>query len=659
MSDGAEEPPGADPPGRRRLISIEVPSERPRSRPAPDLLSPVRQPFVGGPAFLGRVALLAGAALVAFGVLAVRLWAVAVIDRQHYVRSAARETTRVVRLPAGRGTIIDREGVVLADTTGSTVVTADVRALGSGSDSGWRPDAYGRRLLARLGSLTSTGEAVFVARIRADLVQDPYAPAVVLGGVSEPLASYLSERASEFRGLNVASEPTRRYPQGALGGSFLGLLGQLTASEIARRSYPWARPGELVGQSGIEAAYDQVLNGGFELGTVHVDALGVQVGAIEPTPPDSSGPETLQLTIDTRLQRAAEQALRDGISQAHAAGYRDADGGAAIVMNPQTGAIEALASSPELDQSAAAGDPAYLESLLNSDGALSPLYNQATQGLFPLGSTFKPVVAEAALSAGLITGTSTLPCVGSLTVGGIVFHNVESWIDASLDLPQALEISCDTWFYRLGEDFFALQQQGQLDIQHWAELFGFGSPTGIDIPGESAGIVPTPEWLEHSDHEAWYEGDSVNLSIGQGFLEATPLQLAVAYSALANGGTVVRPHLAEAVLHGGQRTVLRFPPVRHLKLLDLGAIDQGLYLAAHAPEGTSAPVFADYPVPVAGKTGTAQTAGGSDDSWYASWAPASHPKVVVVVLIEHGGYGADAAAPAAREIYDAIFHLDA
>src|SRR5262249_12145412 len=164
-----------------------------------------------------------------------------------------------------------------------------------------------------------------------------------------------------------------------------------------------------------------------------------------------------------------------------------------------------------------------------------------------------------------------------------------------------------------------------------------------------------PAWLERTLQQSWYEGDSVNLSIGQGFLEATPLQLAVAYSALANGGTVVRPHVGEAVIRDGRRSSLSFPPVRRLHLRGLGAIDRGLYLAANAPGGTSASVFAGSPVTVAGKTGTAQTSTGSDDSWYASWAPARDPKVVVVVLIEHGGFGADAAAPAAHRIYDAIF----
>jgi penicillin-binding protein 2 len=310
---------------------------------------------------------------------------------------------------------------------------------------------------------------------------------------------------------------------------------------------------------------------------------------------------------------------------------------------------------------AAARDP---ERLVAGKVPGQPLLNRAVQGAYPLGSTFKPIVAEAALASGLITPWTEIPCTGSLTVGSIVFHNVEAGANALLTLPQALSISCDTWFYRLGTQFYARpQDDGKLAIQSWATRFGLGAPTGVDLPGEAPGIVPTPAWLQASFsapwERLWYEGDSVNLSIGQGFLTATPLQLAVAYSALANGGTVVRPHVADAVLAPGGRVLrrLRFPPVRRLPLVSVQAIRDGLYMAAH--QGTSAAVFGDFPVPVAGKTGTAQTPSGSDDSWYASWAPAGHPRVVVVVLIEHGGFGADAAAPAAREIYKAFFRIRA
>jgi penicillin-binding protein 2 len=367
------------------------------------------------------------------------------------------------------------------------------------------------------------------------------------------------------------------------------------------------------------------------------------------------GLPTLQLTIDARLQRAADKAVKDGIALARANGHSDAQAGAAVVMNPYTGAIYALSSYPTFNQVAAAQNPAYLASLYADKGLNPPLLNQATQGVYPTGSTFKPIVAEAALSEGLITPSTPQLCSGSFTIGGTTFHNVEAGVYESMSLPTALAQSCDTWFYRLGDRFFLRGSQG---IQRWAKLLGLGHSTGFDVPGESPGLIPTPAWLERTQHTPWYEGQTINLSIGQGYLQVTPLQLAVAYSALVNGGTVVRPHVGKAILRGESVQTLKFKPVRKVKLTDVWAIKQGLFEAAHSAAGTSTSVFGTFPVPVAGKTGTAESGPGrSDHSWYASWAPANHPKVVVVVLIAHGGFGAEAAAPAAKEIYQAFFRL--
>src|SRR3954452_16645753 len=364
---------------------------------------------------------------------------------------------------------------------------------------------------------------------------------------------------------------------------------------------------------------------------------------------------TLQLTINASLQRAAEKASLHGLALAHANGHADAQAAAAVVMNPWTGGVYALASYPTFNQVAAAGNPAYLAGLYKDKGPYPRQLNQATQGLYPTGSTFKPIVAEAALSEGLITPSTPQLCSGSFTLGGYTFHNVEAGVYSSMSLETALAESCDTWFYRLGDKFFVNGSQG---IQRWAHRLGLGHTRGFDVPGEAPGLVPTPAWLRATQHQPWYEGQTINLSIGQASLQVTPLQLAVAYSALVNGGTVVRPHVASAILQGQSVKPLPFKPVGHVRLKDVWAIKQGLYMAAHSPGGTSASLFANFPVPVAGKTGTAETGrGDSDHSWYASWAPAGNPKVVVVVLIAHGGFGAEAAGPAARDIYQAFFKL--
>ncbi len=315
---------------------------------------------------------------------------------------------------------------------------------------------------------------------------------------------------------------------------------------LATPRYAHAKPGETVGVSGIEAEYDKYLNGGFQRAKLRVDSRGRVVGPLEFNPQGKALP-TLKLTIDAKLQRAAEKAIANGIALARANGHSDANAAAAVVMNPWNGAVYALASYPTYNQVAAARDPKYLASLYRDPPTNPRLLNQATQGQYPTGSTFKPIVAEAAMQEGLLTPYSPLLCSGSFTIGGFTFRNVEAGVYSSMTLPTALAESCDTWFYRVGDRFYAHGGQG---IQNWAKKLGLGHQTGFDVPGEASGLMPTPAWLRKTYNEAWYEGQTINLSIGQGYLQATPLQMAVAYAALANGGKVVRPHIASALVQG-------------------------------------------------------------------------------------------------------------
>ncbi len=645
---------------RRRVGSVAALRVRPRAIVEP--ISSAERDFFHQPAFYVRLGALGLVAMTLFAILLLRLWSLQLIQGKRYAHVAQEQSYRTVHFPTARGPIVDRSGRLLVGTTGRLAVTADAATLGEVDAKGrWRPTPRGLARLRQLGRLADVPTWKLVFRVRHSLKRAPFSPVVVVPRASRALAFYLDERAPSFRGLDVTVLPQRWYADGAFGSEFLGLLGEVNPAELHQRRYRATQPGQIVGQSGVEAAYERVLDRGLTTARVPVDASGRIVGPLRYVPSRRGG-RALELTIQAPLQRAAERAIRDGIAFAHRAGHTDADAGAAVVMNPRDGSIYALASYPDFDQRRAATDPGYFQGLFHAPG--TPLLNRATQGLYPTGSTFKPIVAEAALASGLITPSSTLPCTGSLTVGNIVFHNVEPAINATLNLDQALEISCDTWFYRLGTMFYARQvASGALDMQRWASMLGLGHPTGIDVPGEYGGVVPTPAWLRRTFHDPaqriWYEGYSVNLSIGQGYLAVTPLQLAVAYSALANGGTVVRPHVGRAILsaRGTIARPLRFPPRRRLHLTDVDTIRQGLFDAAHASGGTSAAVFGSFPVPVAGKTGTAQTPSGSDHSWYASWAPANNPRVVVVVLIEHGGFGVEAAAPAAREIYSSFFHV--
>jgi len=372
--------------------------------------------------------------------------------------------------------------------------------------------------------------------------------------------------------------------------------------------------------------------------------------------PRQKQPPTLQLSIDMRLQKAAQNALLYGMAQSRLNGYSPT-GASAVAIDPWTGAIKAIVSYPTFNEKLASDNPKYLARLYKETYS-TPTLNRAIGGGYPTGSTFKPIIAEAALSGGIITPSTSLLCSGSFALGNTIFHNVEAGINEYMSLPTALEQSCDTWFYRLGDRVWQADpgRQGTL-IQQWARKLGLGHEPPIDLTGATSGYLPAPgRGFDRRFGFPWTEGQTINLAIGQGALQVSPLQLAVAYSALVNGGTVVRPHVGEAVIRDGVRKALPYKPVRRLHLSPYTwAIRQGLYEAAHGSSGTSASVFGSFPIPVAGKTGTAEAPPLGVHSWYASWAPYNHPKLVVVAMIEHGGYGAEAAAPTVKRIYQAYF----
>ena len=638
---------------RRRL-------KLPRNLPGGRRLQPysrVDAPYFRSPGFFVRVGGLAIVVAAGLSLLLLRAWSIQVLHGKQYAKAAHRQAFRTVDLLGARGAIVDDHGRLLAGTTGHVVVDADAASLGSRDAHGrWHPSAAGLRALHRFARLTGTRKNLLIARISRSVLRSPFAPAVVIPRPASALTAYLQERSGKFPGFKVGVEDARSYPQGAFGSEFLGLLGQVNPDQVKAGAYKGAQPGEVVGQSGVEAAYDSLLNKGFVQAKIPVDSVGRIAGALRV--PRQKQPPTLQLSIDSRLQQAAQNAVAYGMAASRALGHSPT-GGSAIAINPWTGAIKALVSYPTFNQKVAATSPNYLAQLYKQKVA-TPTLNRAIAGVYPTGSTFKPIISEAALSGGIITPYTPQLCSGSFTLGNHTFFNVERGAYMSMTLPTALEQSCDTWFYRLGARIWAAnpRAEGTL-IQNWAAKLGLGTRPPIDLTGAFSGYLPRPGSFQKLFGFPWTEGQTVNLAIGQGALEVSPLQLAVAYSALVNGGTVVRPHVGEAVIRNGARHDLRFKPVRKLHLSPYTwAIKQGLYEAANNPSGTSFSVFNGFPIKVAGKTGTAEAptvTNSGDHSWYASWAPYSHPKLLVVVMIEHGGFGAEAAAPAARKIYQAYF----
>jgi len=647
-------------------VAISTPDPRrrlklPRNLPRRRQLQPysrVDAPYFRSPGFYVRIGGLAVLVAAGLALLLLRAWSIQVLHGKEYASRAHQQAFRTVNLLGARGAIVDDRGRLLVGTTGQVVVDADAASLGTRDAHGrWHVSAAGFRQLGRLASLSGTRRGVLIRRIAHDVLQSPFAPAVVIEHPSPALTAYLQERSAKYPGFKVEADASRSYPQGAFGSEFLGLLGQINPQQLKSHAYKNAQPGEVVGQSGVEAAYDSVLNAGFVRAKVPVDSLGQIAGPLRV--PRQTQPPTLQLSIDSRLQRAAQDALVYGMEQARLNG-NSPTGASAVAIDPRTGAIKALVSYPTFNQKLAANKPDYLARLYQ-EKVSTPALNRAIAGVYPTGSTFKPIISEAALSGGIITPYTPLSCTGSFTLGNHTFYNVEAGVNASMTLPTALAESCDTWFYRLGAAVWAADPARKATlIQSWARKLGLGTRPPIDLTGAFAGYLPMPgSYFERLAGTPYTEGQAVNLAVGQGALEVSPLQLAVAYSALINGGTVVRPHVGEAVIRNGVRHPLRFKPVRHLKLSPYtSAIKQGLYEAANSSTGTSGAVFAGFHPTVAGKTGTAETCGVScpDHSWYASWAPYDHPKLVVVAMIERGGFGAQAAAPAVKKIYEAYFH---
>jgi penicillin-binding protein 2 len=629
-------------------------------------------------AFRTRIAILGVLVLAVFGVLLLRLWALQVLSGTHYLRAAQNNQLRTIRVQAPRGPIVDRDGHVLV----TNVPGISIRIWPTDLPKDGRYDE-----LHRLAKLVRVPFSEIVADIRKH-ASDPLAPVTIKESAREPEVAYLSEHKQDFRGVDVERTSLRHYPYGALAAQVLGSVGEVTQQQLAsKQGY---HPGDVAGQSGIEARYDQYLRG--EAGVIHlrVDSLGRTRSA--PSPPTDPQPGyEIRLTLDVRLQQAAERALTYGIETARLNGHWAANGGAIVALDPRDGAILALASNPTYNPAVFVGrhPRRELAPLLNqkaAERANFPGVDRALAGTYPPGSTFKPVTALAAMEEHLVSPYDTLDCTGRITIAKQVFKNWDPYISAPLTMPVALARSCDTYFYQLGYRFWKLPPDRKQPLQDWARRFGFGRPTGVDLGPEAGGLLPTIAWRRATYTKErdpccwridrlWKPGDSVQLAIGQKDLAVTPIQMARFYALIANGGQLVTPHLALDVEQAGgsasppivRRPFAPPPPQRiHLDPLALSTVKLGLLEATHESFGTSNAIFGTFPIPIAGKTGTAEKhvelpgfSGMMDQSWWCGYGPADNPTIVVCALIENGGHGGDAAAPAALKVFEQYFGVKA
>jgi penicillin-binding protein 2 len=628
----------------------------------------VEEPYRVTPQLALRIGILGIFAFTIFCVLFFRLWALQVISGDKYLQEARNNQVRTFRAPAQRGSILARDGTVLVSNVPGTAVQLWPAALDDVTAD--RRERTLRKVAGLLG--------IRYKRIVNELEErksDPLTPITIKTDVAEAKVEFLLEHQDDFPGVQIAQVSLRHYDQGVIAPQILGYVGEISKEQLEEKQKQGYAAGDRIGQSGVEAAYDPYLRGLPGIGRVYVDALGRVKSAREFEQLPEAG-DNVRLTIDAGLQQTAQDALDYGIRIAHEDGKWAADGGALVAMDPNTGEILALASNPTFDPDIYTGRVKQRNlNRLKAPSANHPTLDRAVAGVYPAGSTWKPIAALAALEAGLLAPDEIIQCTGKEVVDGQTFTNWDPFANEPMTLRTALAASCDTFFYQVGLRFY---ERPDSPLQKWAHSMGFGRSTGIDIGPEEKGLVPTPSWrrryFKSEIDKIWTSGDSVQLAIGQGDLLVTPLQMTRFYAMLANGGKLVEPHIVKSVEepgNQGQAPVVLRPyapkPAKDLGLnpTALRVVQDGLYAATHESYGTSSGIFGAFPIPIAGKTGTAEKyvrmpgyQGLQDQAWWCGYGPYAKPKLAVCALIENGGHGGVAAAPAALKVFEKFFKVD-
>ena len=621
------------------------------------------------------------------GVLVVRLWFLQVLAGSTYANAAENNRVRILSVEAPRGRILDDKGRVL-------VKNRTALAVGIARDDLPKSPKAALALKKRLAALLGVTVKQINARL-ADRRTSPYKPSVLAEDVPQRVIFAIRERQEDFPGVQTLTLPVRTYPLGTLAAQILGYVGETNQTEL--KTLKGYLLGDSIGRTGIERTYEKYLRGTPGLEKLEVDASGRVLGTLGGNTPRPG--DDVQLSIDEQVQKVAEQALFQGIERARSRVFPAtgqnfrAPAGAVVVMEAKTGAVVAMASYPTYDPSKFVGgvSDAYW-SYLNDPANNFPLLDRAMQAGYPPGSTFKPILATAALATGAATPSGRYPCVSDFRFGDRIFHNWQPRHE-EISLQQSLIESCDTVYYNFAKNWW-LQENHLVGLgrtptetmQVWARKFGLGSATGIDLPQEIAGIVPgrayrqayweankqfycdqynTTHSLVYQDlcirGYLWRGGDALNMSIGQGDVEATPLQMAVVYAAVANGGSVLVPHIGMRIVTPDGKVVKTIAPVTRQRVgAPASAVSYVQRALAQVPiKGTAVFPYRGWPfsfIPVAAKTGSAEIVGKQPFSWFASYAPANNPQYVAVAVVEQAGFGSQVAGPVVRRIMDELFH---
>jgi penicillin-binding protein 2 len=596
-----------------------------------------------------------GAVALGFLVLLGQLWYVQIANNAQFVRRAEVNRVRVVTEKPLRGVIYDRAGRQVARNVPSW--TLAVRPADVPKDPHLRS-----QVLERVGRVFQVDPSE-VARVLEAAKDDPFTPARVKSPITRELALTIEEQQELFPGLVIQYTPVRQYPEGPFLGKILGYTGPIPAAAFQARLDAGYERDDTLGLSGVEVTFEDELRGARGRKQVEVDALGRETSVLQVLEPVRTG-GNLVLTLDAQLQRRATELLAAGMAKARSAQ------GAVVALDPRNGDVLAMVSLPDYDNNLFATGISGADYQRLNDDRWTPLVNHAIGGVYPPGSTFKLVTAAAALQERIVTPQTRLNCPASVTVNGQTFRNWNPLGQGSLNLRSAIAQSCDIFFYEVsgGNPYSGFKGMGIQKLAEYARAFGFGERTGLRLPGEERGLVPTDEWKREVKKEPWYIGDSYNSGIGQGDLLVTPLQLANMTAAIANGGTLYKPRIASAVRDdsGAAATPLAPEVIRKLPVSPehLALIRAGMRDVVASPDGTAYYALRQPSVSIAGKTGTAEFYGPLDSkgnlpthALFVGYAPFDDPQIAVAVIVHHGGEGSETAAPIAADVIKAYFEL--
>lgn len=569
--------------------------------------------------------------------LSLRIFYMQILKGSYYKSESDGNRMRQIPVQAARGVMYDRNGKIMAGSRSAySIILSDVN----------KDKDIPEIELNQLASLLNISASEIKEKISKN--KKSFGGIVIARDVGIDVATQIEERRDEYPNFNIEVYPLRVYPLNDAGGQILGYVGEAGEEDRDSNGNTY-QLGTIIGRAGLEAQFNEYLEGTNGTKLVEVDASGHPVKILNGIPVTRG--HNIRLTLDSRVQKAAEDAIKEQMITLGSSGSF-ATGASAVAMDPQTGAILAMVSWPSYDSNHFSQGISAKEwnSLITNPN--HPMQNRTISSMYPPGSTFKVITGAAALEAHVMTPSEQIYDSGKHWV--IDKRNAQGEAFGWIDFYQAMAKSDNVYFYEMG------RRLGIDRLAAMSRAFGLGKKTGIDLPGETEGNVASEEYKREVFNQDWYLGETFDAAIGQSYTLVTPLQMAVVYSAIANGGYRYRPYLVTRIDNfDGTPLKIYSPEVMGTVPISKTTLEtiQASILGVMKKEGTGGFLFADYPIPIVGKSGTAET-NGIDNGWFIAYAPYDKPEIVVVVMFEHSGFGADSAAPVVKKMMDAYFHLD-